>query len=110
MLFQNIVADENKYAGLGISENKFSSRAYAEKIEISNLCRPKLPVPPPQKQMVAPLVNTHMTMYFKVLCIANKCVTISEYGISQVTPHQRSRAPVYIVFFIKSFGGKNVNT
>ena len=30
LLFQKIVADENKYSGLGILENQFSGRAHAE--------------------------------------------------------------------------------
>ena len=31
LLFQNFVADENKYSGLALPENKFSGRAHAEK-------------------------------------------------------------------------------
>ena len=41
--FQNFVAGENKYSDLSIPENKFSSRAHAEK----NLSRQNLPAPPP---------------------------------------------------------------
>ena len=49
--FQNFVAAENEFFGLGIPENKFSSRAHAGRNYHS---RQNLSATSPQSQMVAP--------------------------------------------------------
>ena len=45
LLFQKVVAVENKFSVLGVPGNKFSGRA---RDKINNLSRPNLPAPPPQ--------------------------------------------------------------
>ena len=51
LLFQNLVAVENKNSGLGIPENKFSGQARAE----NNLSRPNLHPPTPLRIKWSPL-------------------------------------------------------
>ena len=57
MLFQKIIAVENKYSVLGLPGNKFSGQARVENKYSVKSKSASTPPPPPQNQMVVPLSN-----------------------------------------------------